>query len=59
MDYNLKRMLDHLPPQLKLMKVEELVGEFNGDLDSAAEKLVKFDSPEEECMKVYQSPPKA
>lgn len=52
-------MLDHLPPQLKLMKVEELVGEFNGDLDSAAEKLVKFDSPEEECMKVYQSPPKA
>lgn len=39
-------MLDHLPQELKYMKVADLLTEYNGDLDLAAEKLVAFQEPE-------------
>jgi hypothetical protein len=39
-------MLDHLPQELKEMKVDQLLNEFDGDFDLAAETLVKTENPE-------------
>jgi hypothetical protein len=58
LDCNLKRMLNHLPKEIKEMTVDQLLTEFNGDFDYAANCLVKVQNPDLCMERTYDSPPK-
>lgn len=57
LDYNLKRLLDHIPKELKDLSVEQFLNEYSGDLDLAASQLVKVETPAQN-ERMYESPPK-